>query len=199
MEGERDITLRAALAGYFADNGFGADGGYGDAWVDFSLGPLPFPFPNTEGRKRAVRFHDLHHLVTGYPTDTVGELTISAWEIGAGCGDFYAAWVINLSGMGLGALVAPSRVFRAFVRGRGSRTFYGEVYEEVLEERVADARAARVRDRAPTLGDRALFAAGAAVGCAVATVFAAAALPLLPLGLFNLWRKRRATAPAGVL
>ncbi len=196
MEGERDITLRAALAGYFADNGFGADGGYGDAWVDFSLGPLPFPFPNTEGRKRAVRFHDLHHLVTGYPTDTVGELTISAWEIGAGCGDFYAAWVINLSGMGLGALVAPSRVFRAFVRGRGSRTFYGEVYEEVLEERVADARAARVRDRAPTLGDRALFAAGAAVGCAVATVFAAAALPLLPLGLFNLWRKRRATAPA---
>ena len=199
MEGERDITLRAALAGYFADNGFGADGGYGDAWVDFSLGPLPFPFPNTEGRKRAVRFHDLHHLVTGYPTDTVGELTISAWEIGAGCGDFYAAWVINLSGMGLGALVAPSRVFRAFVRGRGSRTFYGEVYEEVLEERVADARAARVRDRAPTLGDRALFAAGAAVGCAVATVFAAAALPLLPLGLFNLWRKRRATTPAGVL
>ncbi|MBK6464173.1 MAG: hypothetical protein IPF92_24705 [Myxococcales bacterium] len=199
MEGERDITLRAALAGYFADNGFGADGGYGDAWVDFSLGPLPFPFPNTEGRKRAVRFHDLHHLVTGYPTDTVGELTISAWEIGAGCGDFYAAWVINLSGMGLGALVAPSRVFRAFVRGRGSRTFYGEVYEEVLEERVADARAARVRDRAPTLGDRALFAAGAAVGCAVATVFAAAALPLLPLGLFNLWRKRRATMPAGVL
>lgn len=194
MESEQSDTLRTALAGYFADNGFGADGGYDDAWVDFSLGPLPFPFPNTEGRKRAVRFHDLHHLITGYPTDTVGELTISAWEIGAGCGDFYAAWVINLSGLGLGALVAPSRVFRAFVRGRASRTFYGEAYEAALEERVADARAARVRDRAPTLGDRALFAGAAAAGCAMATVFAAAALPLLPVGLFNLWRKRRAAA-----
>ena len=46
-------TLRQALAQYLADNGFGADGGYDDAWVDFELGPLPLPFPNSAGRKRA--------------------------------------------------------------------------------------------------------------------------------------------------
>ena len=73
-------TLRTALATYFEDNGFGKDGGYEDAWVDFELGPIPLPFPNSAGRKRAVRLHDLHHIVTGYATDTLGEFEISAWE-----------------------------------------------------------------------------------------------------------------------
>ena len=189
-------TLRQALAGYFADNGFGTDGGYDDAWVDFSLGPIPFPFPNSEGRKRAVRFHDLHHILTGYPTDVVGEFTISAWEIGAGCGDFYAAWVINLAGMGIGTLVAPSRVFRAFVRGRASRSLYGEAYEAVLGERVDEARAARVHDRTPTLDDAGRFAAVAAAGLAVAVLFWGVAIPNVPLGLVNVWRRRREQSAA---
>ena len=146
MASEQSDTLRTALAGYFADNGFGADGGYGDAWVDFSLGPLPFPFPNTEGRKRAVRFHDLHHLITGYPTDTVGELTISAWEIGAGCGDFYAAWVINLSGLGLGALVGGRR-------GRPDGLERAVAVEHALLARVAFGDGAVGGDAAPAVVD----------------------------------------------
>ncbi|HSO31503.1 MAG TPA: hypothetical protein VLT33_03275, partial [Labilithrix sp.] len=64
-----DLTMRAARALYFENNGFGADGGYGAAWVDFKLGPLPFPFPNTPQRIDAVKFHDLHHVLTGYDTD----------------------------------------------------------------------------------------------------------------------------------
>ena len=50
------------------------------------------PFPNTPSRKRAVRYHDLHHALTGYATDLTGEFEISAWEIGSGCADHVAAW-----------------------------------------------------------------------------------------------------------
>ena len=109
-------TMRDALATYFRDNGFGDDGGYGDAWVDFELGPIPMPFPNTSGRKWAVRFHDLHHILTGYRTNTVGELEISAWEIGAGCPNAKTAFVINLSGLASGMFFAHARTFAAFRR-----------------------------------------------------------------------------------
>src|SRR4051794_18084611 len=116
-----ELTLAVARDEYFRVNEFGEDGGHGDAWVDFKLGPIPMPFPNTSGRVAAVRFHDLHHALTGYATDTLGEFEISAWEIGAGCGRYRMGWQLNLGGMLAGALSAPRRTWRAFVRGRQSR------------------------------------------------------------------------------
>ena len=47
-------TLGDARRTYFEANGFPSDGGYDAAWVDFSLGPLPMPFPNSEPRRRAA-------------------------------------------------------------------------------------------------------------------------------------------------
>ena len=35
-------------------------------------------FPNTESRKHAVPLHDLHHVLTGYQTDWLGEAEIGA-------------------------------------------------------------------------------------------------------------------------
>ena len=104
--------MREAVKRYFEENGFGADGGYASPWVDFKLGPIPFPLPNTASRVRAVRFHDLHHVLTGYRTDIVGEFEISAWELAAGCKDFHAAWVLNLSGIAGGLLRSPVRTFK---------------------------------------------------------------------------------------
>ena len=66
------LTLREARGRYFAANGLG-EGGYDDKWVRLAVGPLRFAFPNTAGRVRAVRYHDLHHVVTGYATDWTGE------------------------------------------------------------------------------------------------------------------------------
>ena len=99
---ELDGTMRAARARYFEANAFGADGGYDDAWVHLKVGPLPVSFPHTRERVRAVRYHDLHHVVTGYDTDLIGEFEISAWELGAGCKDFWAAWFLNLAGVAAG-------------------------------------------------------------------------------------------------
>lgn len=184
-------TLREARARYFRDNGFGEDGGYGDAWVDFKLGPIPMPFPNTPGRVRAVRYHDLHHVLTGYATDTRGELEISAWEVGAGCGRFVTAWAINLSGMAAGLVSAPRRSFRAFVRGRHSRSLYAEPFEPLLDERVDDARARVATAPRARASDVAAFALANVVGVAVGLAFTALVLPLVPIGV--LAGRRRAT------
>jgi len=181
-----DLPLRDARRIYFDTNRFGEDGGYDAKWVDFKLGKVPFPIPNTPGRVRAVRFHDLHHVLTGYDTTTVGEFEISAWEVAAGCGSFAAAWALNLSGMVAGALVAPRRVFRAFKRGRRSRTLYGEVFEPLLDRTVQEARARYVApdEMRPTqAGDVLGFALGLVVGLVVGLLLAVVVIPLVPVGL----------------
>src|SRR6185295_13377397 len=157
----RELSMRDALRRYFEDNSFGPDGGYPDAWVDIKLGPIPVPFPNTEARRRAVRFHDLHHIATGYQTDFAGEFEISAWEVATGCRDFVAAWQLNLSGLFAGLFVYPKRVFRAFVRGRNTQNFYDQAYEPLLDLTVGEARHNLRTDEAirrATPSDVAMFA-----------------------------------------
>jgi hypothetical protein len=193
-----ELTMREARARYFRDNGFGEDGGYGDAWVDFKLGPVPFPFPNTPQRVKAVRYHDLHHVLTGYRTDFPGEVEISAWEIGAGCKDFIAAWQLNLSGMAAGPLFMPRRTLRAFIRGRHSETLYGLDYEPLLEQTVAEARRAmHVPDAAPRAGaaDWILFVLALIAGWVIGLLSLAVFLPLLPLGLLTNFLRARSKRP----
>jgi hypothetical protein len=188
-----DMTMRIARDRYFEVNGFGADGGYNDAWVDFKIGPVPLPFPNTAGRVAAVKFHDLHHVLTGYETNATGEFEISAWEIGAGCGSFVTAWAINSGGMIAGLLSSPRRTFAAFVRGRRSRTLYAEPFLPLLDQRVGELRARHVgsADSGVTLRDLLSFVLMTVFGAAVGLLLLALVLPLVPVGLFNAWLRRR--------
>jgi hypothetical protein len=190
-------TLRQARTAYFQANGFGETGGYDDAWVDFSLGPVPFPFPNTPARLRAIRYHDLHHVLTGYATSTVGEFEISAWEIAAGCKGFAAAWILNLGGTFAGLLVAPQKTAAAFARGLGDRSLYGEDFDPLIEMTVDDARAkylaATPRTRLGLLGTLQL-ALAAAAGLAIGLVLFALLLPLAPVGIVTNVLRRRAAA-----
>ena len=116
--------LRHARSAYFRANGFGEDGGYGQRWVKVKLGPVPVWLLNTAGRRRAVRLHDLHHIATGYDTSLVGEAEIGAWELASGCADYYAAWFLNAAAVAIGLILAPRRLWRAFVRGRSSTNLY---------------------------------------------------------------------------
>lgn len=193
-------TMRAARARLYQRSGIPEDGGLSQAWVDFKLGPVPMPFPNTAARKQAVPLHDLHHVVTGYATDIIGEFEISAWEIGAGCGRSGAAWVLNLMGLTLGALVAPVRTFRAFRRGLGTDTLYTTVASEreVLDEDVEAVRARLRLDRplAPRPGAGIPFL-GALVGGALLIGLTAALLltPVTPIAwLWGLRATRLARA-----
>ena len=178
------LRVREARARYFESNGFG-DGGYDAKWVKLALGPIPFAFPNTAARVRAVRLHDLHHVATGYDTSLLGEAEIGAWEIGSSCRGFLAAWILNLYAMMLGLWIDPGAVFRAFVRGRHT----GNLYHGVWDEALLDSRVGELRERlrltrsAPesTAADRAAFL-GWALAASLLSL-ATLALLLAPIGL----------------
>ena len=191
-------TLRQARAAYFRANRFGETGGYEDPWVDFSLGPVPFPFPNTPARVRAVRYHDLHHVLTGYATSTIGELEISAWEIAAGCRSFAAAWILNLGGTFAGLVVAPGKIAAAFARGLGDRSLYAEELEPLLDMTVEDARAIYLAAEPRTrlgVGGAVRLALAALAGLVLGLVLVTLLLPMVPVGIVtNVLRRRGAPA-----
>ncbi len=170
-EYEPELSLREARRRYFQANGFPPDGGYEADWVSFKIGPIPIAFPNTAGRKRAVPFHDLHHVATGYDTDLTGEAEIGAWEIASGCLRERAALVLDLLAMWPVLLYAPRTVFRAFVRGRRERNLYGGRFDDAL----LDHDVGWLREQlgiggpspVPTSRDRAAFAGWVAIDAAL--------------------------------
>ncbi|WP_437975919.1 hypothetical protein WMF11_50720 [Sorangium sp. So ce295] len=203
---DEGLTMREARALYFEVNRFGADGGYGDAWVDFKLGPLPVPFPNTRARVRAVRYHDLHHVLTGYDTNAIGEFEIAAWELGAGCKGFVAAWQLNLGGLFAGLLSAPRRTVRAFFRGRRSESLYSRPFEELLDREVGELRREMRVDEPSSSGsspaalDVLWLALASLAGLVVGVLGFATVLVVAPIGIVNLALRRhraRSAAEAG--
>lgn len=180
----RDEPLLEARARYFSDNAFGDDGGYSAKWAKVEIGPIPFWFPNSAARVRALRYHDLHHVVTGYPTTLIGEAEIGAWEIASGCGNKYVAWYLNLQAMILGMYISPRRVFQAFLRGRQSDNLYATAFgDELLARTVGDVRDdLRLGDEPPrsTPGDRRAFFGWLMAGSVVSITNLG--LVLLPLG-----------------
>jgi hypothetical protein len=137
------LTLGAARADYYEHNHFGADGGDALAWVPMKMmGLTILKIPNTDGRRKAVRFHDLHHVLTGYDTDWRGEAEISAWELASGCLRWPAATILDLFGLAIGLALAPRRIVRAWARGRHTRNLYGEDgVEHLLPRTVGEMRA----------------------------------------------------------
>ena len=167
---------------YFQANGFSL-AGYTDKWVKLKLGPIPIVFPNTQARRAAVKLHDLHHVATNYATTFIGEAEIGAWEIGAGCGRYYAAWFLNLSALGIGMWLSPRRVFRAFVRGRRSRSLYDRAFgDDLLAQSVGELRSKLALDQ-PHSGakasDVAAFIGWLGVNLAIAGAMLAPPLILL--------------------
>jgi hypothetical protein len=100
--------------------------------------------------------------------------------------------VINHGGLAGGLFSAPGRVFRAYVRGRRSRTLYGEAFEPLLDRKVGEMRETFVRPASSaTARDAAAFALTALSGIVIGLVFMAVVLPLMPIGLVATWLRRR--------
>jgi hypothetical protein len=102
----------------------GEEGGLNSNWAYLDMKWFRLPFPNTASRKKAVIFHDIHHIVTGYRSNWQGEAEIAAWEVSSGCGEYSAAWVLDIGGMGMGLCFFPRATYRAFIRGQRSRNLY---------------------------------------------------------------------------
>lgn len=180
-----EMTLREARTKYFALNGFGASGGYEDNWVRVEYGWLRFYFPNTRARARAVRYHDLHHILTEYSTTMQGETEISAWEIATGCTANYAAWILNLLGFGFGLLINRRGVYRSFLRGLYSSNLYSYPFDDrLLSGKVGEMRCLLGLDRQSIhagTADKRAFALWASMS--FACLMASYALVLIPLVL----------------
>jgi ubiquinone biosynthesis protein Coq4 len=135
------MRVRDARARYFTDTGLG-DGGYTHRWVVLRAFGVPIgAFPNSQQRVRSVRIHDVHHVLTEYPTSWTGEAEIAAWELASGCRDHFAAWALNFAAAAIGLFIAPGAVLRAFRRGRRSRNLYrGEWSDGLLDRTVGELR-----------------------------------------------------------
>ena len=125
--------VKDALQIYFSLYHF-KDGGYNLKWFKIKLGPLYIPVPNIKARVDAVKFHDIHHVVTEYKADYQGEAEIGAWEIASGCGKYYMAWILNMGSLLIGLIFYPRYLLHAFLRGRKSNTnlYYNIIYDESL-------------------------------------------------------------------
>src|SRR5881392_2475721 len=140
-----EMSLQDARKLFFQRANLGEDGGYSSRWVRVESKPFPFYFPNSRSRVAAARLHDLHHIAAEYETDWPGEAEISAWEIASGCARYHAAWILNFGGFGAGLVVAPRRLFRAFLRGRRAKT---NLYKSGFDEsRLNDITLGILRDQ----------------------------------------------------
>lgn len=115
-----DLSVQDTLQSYLDENGFTKEE-YDLDTVKVTFWGWTFSIANPPSRKRAIRFHDLHHLVTGYGTDPVGEAEISAWELRKGIGVFglYVQAIIFMGTL-LGLLHSPRRVSKAWQHSKGS-------------------------------------------------------------------------------
>ncbi len=134
-------TPRELLNKFYKENNFGDDGGNSIPYVKIELTKnVSFYFPNFDQRRRAVLKHDIHHILTGYPTTMAGESEISAWELGSGCKKYWAAFFIDMSGMMLGLWFNLPNVFKAFARGRRTKNLYSDLMsdDEVLGTKISE-------------------------------------------------------------
>lgn len=193
------MTLRQARDRYLADAGFSTDT-YVEDWVDIQLGPLPLRLPSTTARKRVLPVHDIHHALTGYRADLLGEAEIGAWELGSGLGPHTVGYVLDLLTLSWSPLLAPRRVFRAFVRGRHSGNFYRAALPlpaSLLDEDVDAVRERLGLHREPPPADASdvlAFVGWYLLSLAMGVVGLLGMPVLVGLGLWGRWQARRAEA-----
>jgi hypothetical protein len=139
------MTLHDELAAFYARSGFGLEIGARPRTVPVYTGCILVPLPNIEARSRFLKYHDLHHLITGYSVGRIGEGEVSAWELGSGSMLVSPALgLMNLIALSTGLVLEPRRMWRAFRLGCTSGNLYrSDVRTQVDAGRWADVAALR--------------------------------------------------------
>jgi hypothetical protein len=124
------ISTKNALIDYRVGQGWLADRRAGDAWLldrwyRVTVRGRTIPAVPLYGFKRPLILHDIHHLITGYPTDLCGEMALAGWELGSGgCAYYPVFWLVQLGFFVTALLLMPSVALRAFASGRTHRNLY---------------------------------------------------------------------------
>ena len=121
------MSLDTALNDFYTEHGFGASLGARPTTVPVYTGCLLVPLPNIETRQRYLKYHDLHHLVTGYSVGRIGEGQISAWELGTGSmRESAMLGLMNLIALSTGWVLAREKMWTAYRRGCRSLNLYSK-------------------------------------------------------------------------
>ena len=79
----KQATLQDELASFYKRSGFGDVVGARTLTVPVYTGCMLVPLPNIETRHTYLKYHDLHHLLTGYSIASVQEIfdhTVPGWQ-----------------------------------------------------------------------------------------------------------------------
>lgn len=148
-----NLTPGQLLPIFYADHNLGIDGGQSSSTVKMDIVKgIYFYIPNFDARRKAVLRHDIHHLVTGYSAGHfLGECEISAWEIASGCRSYWAAFLLDTSGILLGCFISPRKVLQAYARGRRTKNLYHKLFseEEIMKTPVDQIRQLLLLDQYP--------------------------------------------------
>jgi hypothetical protein len=136
------MKVRDARDVYLAENGFTTEA-YDSSTAQGSMFGLKFSVPNPPAHQRAIRFHDLHHVATGYGTDHAGEAELSAWQARRGllqAGAYVSA--IVLANVAIGFVAAPRRTLAALQPAAGERSLFSmnTDYDALLDLTVGELR-----------------------------------------------------------
>ncbi len=138
---DESLLIKDALSQLFNRFNIPADAYTARAFV-IRVGKIPISIPNIPARVRIARYHDLHHIITGYPANWRGEAEIGAWELATGCRTSFVAWFLNSGAVFVGLFTHPKAVIKAFKRGRKTRTnlYHNFEYEDLLTMTVKEIK-----------------------------------------------------------
>lgn len=155
MRLDPESTVREGRDAYLDDNGFDMLG-YTAKTFALPLFGREIHLPNPPTRQRAMARHDLHHALTGYGTDYIGEAEIGIWELRAGCNTAFL-WFINLAAVAMGVFLSPARILRAWRAAAGARSLYLDAREvdALLDLKLGDLRLQRGIPREGIAGEHA--------------------------------------------
>lgn len=128
------MTIQQELEEFYRRVGFGEAVGKRPLTVPVYTGCLLVPLPNIEARYKYLKYHDIHHLITGYSVGRIGEGEVSAWELGTG--SFLKSPLLgtmNLIALSTGLVLEPRRMWLAFIRGCQSKNLYGAETRESVD------------------------------------------------------------------
>lgn len=124
-------TPRELLPQFYKQYNLTRDGGQSLPYVRIEFFKnFALYIPNFEVRKKAVFKHDIHHIVTEYPSTFKGETEISAWELASGVRKYWIAFVLDIQAVTIGILFNPRNVFRAYARGRRTQNLYTDKWPD---------------------------------------------------------------------
>ena len=92
MTVSEEDKLRDLFPPFYKQYNLDDDGGLNDSKVKIEITKHFFLYiPNFSIRKKAILKHDIHHIITEYPSNIKGETEIGAWEIASGCKKYWIA------------------------------------------------------------------------------------------------------------